>query len=433
MARVNLIQLRRGTTAQWAADPVLAQGEGGLDTDLGKIKYGDGTSAWSALTFIGDGAAAATLGGASLSTDGTFAANSDTKIPSEKAVKTYVDNIVTGLWDDRGNHDASGNAFPSSGGSGTGGAILKGDIWTVDVAGTLGGVAVTPGDTVRALQDTPTLAAHWALGEVNLGYTPENSANKDQASGYAGLTAGSLLKTAQFPAFTGHVTTTAGGVVTVIGAGVVTNAMLAGSIAFSKLVGTDITAVGTLVNLTVTNTISGSISGNAGSATVLQTARTINGESFDGSANITVAAAAGTLTGTTLASNVVSSSLTSVGTLATLTVTAAIVGSVTGNAGTATVLQNARTINGVSFDGSANITVDAAAGSLTGTTLAANVVSSSLTSVGTLVNLTVTNTISGSISGNAGTATVLATARTINGTSFNGSANILVDVDGGSP
>jgi hypothetical protein len=42
-------------------------------------------------------------------------------------------------------------------------------------------------------------------------------------------------------------------------------------------------------NDTFNNTISGSVSGNAGTATVLQTARTINGVSFNGSANIVVA------------------------------------------------------------------------------------------------------------------------------------------------
>lgn len=51
------------------------------------------------------------------------------------------------------------------------------------------------------------------------------------------------------------------------------------------------------------------------SAPKLQTARTINGTSFDGTGNITVTAAAGTLTGTTLNSTVVTSSLTSVGTI----------------------------------------------------------------------------------------------------------------------
>lgn len=60
-----------------------------------------------------------------------------------------------------------------------------------------------------------------------------------------------------------------------------------------------------------------SVSGNAGTATALQTARSINGVSFDGTSNITVTAAAGTLTGTTLNSTIVSSSLTSVGTIAT--------------------------------------------------------------------------------------------------------------------
>lgn len=66
-----------------------------------------------------------------------------------------------------------------------------------------------------------------------------------------------------------------------------------------------------------------STSGNAATATKLQTARAINGVNFDGSAAITVPAAAGTLTGTTLASGVTASSLTSVSTLLGLTVSSA--------------------------------------------------------------------------------------------------------------
>lgn len=61
-----------------------------------------------------------------------------------------------------------------------------------------------------------------------------------------------------------------------------------------------------------------SVSGNAGTATALATARTINGVSFDGTANITVTAAAGTLTGATLASGVTASSLTSFGSSPTI-------------------------------------------------------------------------------------------------------------------
>ena len=47
------IQLRRGTAAQWtSANPVLAAGEIGTETDTGKLKVGDGTSTWSALAYI---------------------------------------------------------------------------------------------------------------------------------------------------------------------------------------------------------------------------------------------------------------------------------------------------------------------------------------------------------------------------------------------
>jgi len=98
----------------------------------------------------------------------------------ETAAKTYADTLVVGLLDDRGNYDASGNVFPSTGGSGSAGAVKKGDIWIVSVAGTLGGTAVEIGDQVRALIDTPgQTAANWAISEANIGYVPENSANKD--------------------------------------------------------------------------------------------------------------------------------------------------------------------------------------------------------------------------------------------------------------
>lgn len=170
-------------------------------------------------------------------------------------------------------------------------------------------------------------------------------------------------------------------------------------------------------NLSGTNTgDQTSVTGNAGTATALQTARNINGVAFDGTANITVTAAAGTLSGATLAAGVTASSLTSVGTLTSLAVTNGITAAtgvfsgaisasnlsgtntgdqttITGNAGTATALQTARNINGVAFDGTANITVTSAAGTLTGATLNSGVTASSLTSVGTLTGLTMGGTL----------------------------------------
>lgn len=50
---MTLIQTRRGTAAQWtAANPVLAIGEMGLETDTLKIKFGDGTANWAARTYL---------------------------------------------------------------------------------------------------------------------------------------------------------------------------------------------------------------------------------------------------------------------------------------------------------------------------------------------------------------------------------------------
>jgi hypothetical protein len=47
---VTRIKLRRDTAATWTAtNPILAAGEPGLETDTGKIKYGDGATRWNVL------------------------------------------------------------------------------------------------------------------------------------------------------------------------------------------------------------------------------------------------------------------------------------------------------------------------------------------------------------------------------------------------
>jgi|694.fasta_scaffold58838_2 hypothetical protein len=49
------MQQRRGTAAQWtAANPILAAGEIGFETDTNKFKVGDGTNTWSNLTYFVD-------------------------------------------------------------------------------------------------------------------------------------------------------------------------------------------------------------------------------------------------------------------------------------------------------------------------------------------------------------------------------------------
>lgn len=47
-------KFRRGTASEWTtANPVLLAGEPGLETDTGKMKFGDGTTAWNSLAYFG--------------------------------------------------------------------------------------------------------------------------------------------------------------------------------------------------------------------------------------------------------------------------------------------------------------------------------------------------------------------------------------------
>jgi len=47
------IQIRRDTTGNWAvANPVLLEGEMGLDTTIKCLKIGDGVTAWNSLPYF---------------------------------------------------------------------------------------------------------------------------------------------------------------------------------------------------------------------------------------------------------------------------------------------------------------------------------------------------------------------------------------------
>ncbi len=220
-----------------------------------------------------------------------------------------------------------------------------------------------------------------------------------------------------------------------------------------NVLSSSLTSVGVLEELTVTATINGSVSGNAGTATAFQTARTINGVAFDGTGNITITAGAGTLTGTVLAANIVGSSLTSVGILSNLTVTNIISGSINGNA--ATVTTNANLTGDITSTGNvtaisagvitnSNINASAAIDlsklsvnpldrdNHTGTQSADTITDGTSNKVYTAAEKTKLAAQSGTntgdqttISGNAGTATALQNARAINGVVFDGTGDIV--------
>lgn len=48
------IQARRDTAANWTSvNPTLDAGEPGYETDTGKFKWGDGSTAWNSLAYTG--------------------------------------------------------------------------------------------------------------------------------------------------------------------------------------------------------------------------------------------------------------------------------------------------------------------------------------------------------------------------------------------
>ena len=57
MGNNTAIQLRNDTAANWTTDnPTLAAGEMGLETDTNRIKFGDGSTTWTSLPYVGAGA-----------------------------------------------------------------------------------------------------------------------------------------------------------------------------------------------------------------------------------------------------------------------------------------------------------------------------------------------------------------------------------------
>jgi Phage tail repeat like/Major tropism determinant N-terminal domain len=90
------IKLRGDTAANWtSANPVLAAKQPGLELDTQKFKVGDGTSAWSALTYWGGSG-----GGAWGAITGTLTAQTDLQAALDaKSATGHVHTIanVTGL------------------------------------------------------------------------------------------------------------------------------------------------------------------------------------------------------------------------------------------------------------------------------------------------------------------------------------------------
>lgn len=148
-------------------------------TGAGTAATFDLTAAGKALLDDADASAQRTtlgLGAAALlgtDIDGTLAANSDAVLPTQKAVKAYVDALVTGGATDvmifKGGIDCSTNPnYP---------AAEAGNLYKVTVAGKIGGAAgpnVEAGDTIWCTTDGTASGTHAAVG-ANWGISQVNT------------------------------------------------------------------------------------------------------------------------------------------------------------------------------------------------------------------------------------------------------------------
>ena len=178
----------------------------------------------------------------------------------------------------------------------------------------------------------------------------------------------------------------------------------------------------------VIGTLNQDTTGNAATATALETARTIHGVSFDGSANIdlteVVQDTVGAMFGSNTETGVTVTYQDSDGTIDVVVGT--LNQDTTGNAATATALETARTIHGVSFDGTGNIDLTEVVQDTVGAMFSSNTetgITVTYQDADGTIDLVV-GTLNQDTTGNAATATALETARTIHGVSFDGTANI---------
>jgi len=163
-----------------------------LDSDLTAIAALTTTAYGRAFLALADQAALQGLLG--LDTDVTLAANSDTKIATQKATKAYADSLLdaNNAWQYKGVIDASTNPnYP---------AASAGHTYRISVAGRIGGASgpvVEVGDTVTALTDGTaagnhaTVGANWAILQTNIdgavtGPASSTAANLPTFSGTTG-------------------------------------------------------------------------------------------------------------------------------------------------------------------------------------------------------------------------------------------------------
>ncbi len=228
-----------------------------------------------------------------LDTDTTLAADSDSRVPSQHAVKTLIAASVAGLLDYKGGIDCSANPnYP---------AALKGDTYFVTVAGKIGGASGTSvdvSDMIVANADNAggtqaSVGTSWNVFEHNLvgALLASNNLSDVGSASTArtnlGLGTSATHATGDFAQTANNLSDLASVSTARTNLGLGTAATMTGP--SGTIVGTTDTQALTNKDLTSgTNTFPTFNQNTTGSAAKLTTARNIAGVAFDGTASISL-------------------------------------------------------------------------------------------------------------------------------------------------
>ena len=185
------MQQRRGTAAEWtAANPVLAAGEIGFETDTGKFKFGDGINTWSNLNAFADAsaiidAAPETLDtlnelAAAINDDPNFYTSVTDNATAIATVNSEIDTLTAQL-----------NAADAQ-------TLTNAQSYTDDAISTLGGTVTTGDATLQTNIDnltTSTAAADAALAADILQNTGDIGTHTAATTNVHGIADTSQLET----------------------------------------------------------------------------------------------------------------------------------------------------------------------------------------------------------------------------------------------
>jgi hypothetical protein len=246
------IQLRRGTASQWtSANPILAEGEMGVELDTGRWKFGNGTSTWSILSY-GSGAALldADKGDITVSGTGTVwtidtgavtyakmqAASTSSRVLGASSTSTTIQELTLG----------TGLSLSGTTLSATGATVADADYGNITVSGTgtvwtIDNGVVTYAKMQAASTNSKVIGSSstsTTLTELTLGTGLSLSGTTLTATG--GVTDGDK----------GDITVSGTGSVWTIDSGVVTYAKMQAASTNSKILGSSSTST-TIAELTI--------------------------------------------------------------------------------------------------------------------------------------------------------------------------------------